>query len=282
MFFARRNAPLQLRPEHLRSLQLSLNTPVVRTEDFPVAPARAALVVHAVLDGPLDVTLSVRSLKSGQVLHFAPDGDVPDAASCVDAAMAFGEGMGFLFDDDELAAGDAERAYGIWAELMGDLAPPPSEPAPADDAGTDKIQDEFLLVEAVVPEPEIEPPDTSQLTSLVEDALAAAEPAGAPEGEAPSPPATELSKFRIGPPAGATPLGEADPPLEADADLEFDLPAPSEAFAAADPMPEGERRQRTRRRLGKAALGKLRLVKKRKPVSDEERRDWLARILSSF
>ncbi|MBW2243250.1 MAG: hypothetical protein JRH01_14785 [Deltaproteobacteria bacterium] len=382
MFFVRRDRPLNLCPEALRSLQLSLNTPVVRVEDLPVAPARAVLVLHTGSTDPLDVTLSVRSLKSGQVLHFAPSEGLSDAAGCIDAAMSFGEGMGFLFDDDELAVGDAERAYGIWAELMGDLPTQPPVEAPAapvqaveepsfkfvDEEDPDEM--ELLLVEAIdeatVDEPVTEgpselaleappapvasvepshgvspPPDTTALASMVEDALAADEAPVLAETEAIEPTAPMLTKFRPASPAavieperaeivlsdisepqgedGIEPAIESDEPATLETDAEVEEPLfegdglGAEPSASADParvvnapevdeispecapteddtpvlhaadsdrleapaVPKG-------RRLRKAALGRLRLVKKRKPASDEDRRKWLARILSTF
>ena len=323
MFFACRDAPFELCPENLRSLQLSLNTPVVRIENLPVAPARAALVLHGNATGELDVTLSVRSLKTGQVLHFAPDGELPDAARCIDAAMAFGEGMGFLFDEDELAAGDTERAFGIWAELMGD--PPPRLPAaaPASPASVpeepsfefvldDTEGEELLLVDAIeeaandeaaweygpeLASPSIAssetssevspPPDTTLLTSMVEDALAV-EPACSP------PTAPTLTKFRR---LASSPSEDSDavnpPELDAEASESSDAPQQDDESIDASPQDDtpvlhaenpdlSEAPVPKHRRLRKAALGRLSLVKKRKPASDEERRQWLARILSAF
>lgn len=340
MFFARRDAPSQLRPEDLRSLQLSLNTPVVRVENLPVAPARAVLLLHSNTPGRLDVVLSVRSLKSGEVLHFEPDSEIPDAERGIDAAMAFGEAMGFLFDEDELAAGNAERAFGLWSDLMGegptqpqpDAQPesPPASEEPSFEFVVDDADDEELLLVEAAPPPVASsessatvtpPPDTMLLTSLVEDALAAErEPGQAEPGTEPRT-APTLTKFRpaeepattraldsaaearspeadeLEPPgadlepAPAEPdLAEPDQPAPADPTPESGAPessgaAPEDdtpALQAADSTESNASAVPRRRRLRKAALGRLRLVKKRKPSSDEARRQWLARILSAF
>ncbi|MCP5058802.1 MAG: hypothetical protein GY937_19035 [bacterium] len=333
------------------------------------------------------MTLSVRSLKSGQVLHFAPSEDLPDAASLTDAAMSFGEGMGFLFDDDELAVGDAERAHGIWVDLMGDPPTQPpvealAEPQPAvEEASFEFVEEEdepdeleLLLVEAIdeatvdepvaagqsapaleptpdpapevsaEPAPEVSPPpDTNALTSLVEDALAADGTPALSEAEGVQPAAPMLTKFRsasseavtepqrpeivspefsdsesdpedgVGPelesdesaiggdasdaeanlpdadglvgespvsvePTQAANASEADEPSTGCASTEDDTPVLHEADSDRPLAPAVAKGGRLR----KAALGRLRLVKKRKPASDEDRRKWLARILSTF
>ncbi|MCP3987129.1 MAG: hypothetical protein GY723_22310, partial [bacterium] len=325
MFFVRRDGPLQLSPEVLRSLQLSLNTPVVRVEAMPVAPARAVLVLYTSSTGGMEVVLSVRSLKTGQVLHFAPGDALPDVASCIDAAMAFGEGMGFLFDDDELAVGNAERAFGIWAELMGEpVSRPPVAasavpPGPAAEPSFEFVDDdeeleveeeiELLLVEAieegpgeepipvapaeVVPElaresdvlaegvPELArepdvpaadahratpPPDTGLLTSMVEDALAADQAPGSAEPSHSPQIGTPLTKFRSAPPPPAiTPAGDTDENSSHDIPAEDDAPA----LQVADPDRVATPPESKGRSLRKTALGRLRLVKKRKPASDE-------------
>ncbi len=202
MFFARRSEAPALEPSWFRGLRFSLNTPVVRTDGLPVAPARAALVLFEAPEGPPGVLVGVRSLKSGQVVHFEPEGTIDALEEGLDAAMAFGEGMGFLFDDDELEEGEAERAFGMWHDLMGELDPR-SERAASPGAS----EDELLLTEALgetarpdtAPTREITqpaaPPDTDALASLVESALADAGGSLPPVGEASVP---MLTKFRSG------------------------------------------------------------------------------------
>ena len=334
MFFSPLKEAPALMPERLRGLRISLNTPVVRTDDLPAAPARAVLVLHEAESGQPAVLIGVRSLKSGEVLHFAPAEALAPGDDGLDAAMAFGEGMGFLFDEDELEGGDAERAYAMWQDLM---AAPPVLDTSLPPLGTSASGDSLLLLDeeraapGLPPAEVVSPPNASLLTDLVEDALA---PAGEAGGEAPPP---SLTKFRTFEPAPAGPELElaspgdtgsfdlSDPglsgsfdPVEAtsdfavdpeagpelelaergettgdlvtgepEADAEPDAPAPAEAepeteapeAAPAPPEPAPTKASTKKRR---AALGRLRLVKRRKSDSDEDRRTFLSRLLSAF
>ncbi len=279
MFFERCEAAPDLAPDLLRALRFSLNTPVVRAAGLPVAPARAALVLYEPVPGSFRVVVAVRSLKTGHLLYFEPEEAFRADDDVLDASMAFGEGMGFLFDDDELACGDADRAFGMWAELMDERRAgslPPAEPVAEVEA--EEGPEELLLVEALEDEfdapsptelqleitPPLAPPDTSMLAALVETALDTAvgeqvQPELAPQAVA-QPAAPQLTKFRS---ATAAP---ADRDLLADRDL-------------PDPREESPR---TVRRRGRAALGRLRLVKKRRLAADEDRQTLLVRILSAF
>lgn len=304
MFFTRREQAPALAPERIRGMRISLNTPVLRADALPVAPARAVLVLYEREDGRPTVALGVRSLKTGGVVHYEPEDDLSSDANGLDAAMAFGEGMGFLFDEDELEQGDAERAFAMWNDLMD----APAELAVAltslePDDGTE----ELLLVEEVSdpaavlePSPEFEtaaPPDTHLLTTLVEEALAIAKPGLQPELPRPdvSLEVPALTKFRDFAPSGAfepsspqiegssaeaVPGETAGPPTPAAAPIgpgvDVDLPAAA-APTGGEAKASGSIRERR-----KAALGRLRLVKKRKLGSDDERRRFLARILSAF
>ena len=116
----------------LRALRRSLNTPVIAVEGLPVGPASAAIALHA---GPPDrprVTIAVRSLRGESVCFYTASEALTDLNSqdlALDAALSFAEGMGFLFDDDEVAAGgDAgpQQAARAWRELL-DADPPPLE-----------------------------------------------------------------------------------------------------------------------------------------------------------
>lgn len=115
----------------LRAVRLSLNTPVVAIAELPVGPASAGL---ALLEGPEGrcSCLAVRSVRSGQVVVFGPDEGWNAAAGAplgLEAALSFAEGMGFLFEEDLVAAGDPEEAARRWAELLVGAAPPgASEP----------------------------------------------------------------------------------------------------------------------------------------------------------
>jgi hypothetical protein len=118
MFTAIRG-PAPVHRRELRSLRVSLNTPVVAIEDLPVGPAAAAVAIHAAPGGPL-LTLALRSVRSGQLAFFAPDEEwQPGVEVALDAALSFAEGLGFLFDEDALAAGgDPRDAVRRWEEFV--------------------------------------------------------------------------------------------------------------------------------------------------------------------
>jgi len=129
MIFVRREGALGLQHAALRGLRLSRNTPLVDGGDLPVGPARAAIAVHEQPGAGLQVTVGVRSQKSGEVaLYECRDASVAGAplAQLLDAALCFGESMGFVFDEDEIRPGDAESralAEGLWEDLMGEGVP---------------------------------------------------------------------------------------------------------------------------------------------------------------
>jgi hypothetical protein len=123
--------------EGLRVLHFSLNTPIVAIEELPVGPARAGVALFAAPEGAMLLAIAVRSLRTGQTISYAPDEEIEgerDAAVAVDAALSFAEGMGFLFDEDEIAArGDDGRREAIarWRGLVEDVCLPTTEPAPS-------------------------------------------------------------------------------------------------------------------------------------------------------
>ena len=119
MFTATRGVPAPGRRRELRCLRVSLNTPVVAIDELPVGPAAAAVAVHATPGGP-QLTLALRSVRSGQVVLYAPDAEwQPGAEVALDAALSFGEGLGFLFDEDAVAAGgDPRDAARRWDEFV--------------------------------------------------------------------------------------------------------------------------------------------------------------------
>jgi hypothetical protein len=219
MYFPRRSAPLELSADRLLGLRLSLNTPVVSMEELPVGPARAAVVVHEELDGRPNITVGVHSLRNGAVVLFSFEGDLREYSSLeagVDAALSFGEGMGFLFDEDEFeSAASVEemrpRALGLWTELMGgeacaslespQHAEAPSTPSAANFAGdfedADLEEDDELLLE-----------ELADPASDVADASVTA-----PEGRDSGKRGVSLSKFRHrGAPEPQSARTEAKPP----------------------------------------------------------------------
>ena len=101
----------------------SLNTPVVNVEDLDVGPARAGILLSAGEYGDLKLLVRVRLISTGEGMTFRFQGnpaEFGDARSAVDAAIGFGEGMGFLFDDDLVIDGGPSgrsRAFKIWSSL---------------------------------------------------------------------------------------------------------------------------------------------------------------------
>ncbi len=296
-----------------------------------MGPARAALLMFRSEDqaDELSLAVGVRSLKSGEVVYFQPDRSLSDTSESLDAGMAFGEGMGFLFDEDEIADGDTERAYGMWSDLMGavsSMGPIGGGVDPISEI-SDDLSSEMLLTEEVAGagdsqpildlEPEITqppaPPDTNLLTSMIESALATASDGLPPPNPLEDPEYAELgpeelesldtpalTKFRTAEFGSSLEDEQDDTPVLADldsptpeADLDPSLPAADvEAAPAAEPTatlppttppePTQAEKPKERRSRGRAALGKLRLVKKRKLAASDERSHFLARILSSF
>jgi hypothetical protein len=125
----------------LGALRLSLNAPVLGIDALPVGPASAAIALHVSADAPR-ITIALRSARSGERVFFASDasGD-REPGLLLDAALAFAERMGFLFDDDEVESrgesGPREAAR-IWREFAGlaDAGEPPPPPAPGAPAGS--------------------------------------------------------------------------------------------------------------------------------------------------
>ena len=113
----------------LRSLRLSMNNPVVGVDGLPLGPARAGIAVHEGPGGDPLLTVAIRSVRAGDVVCFSADataGEGFEASITVDAALSFAEGMGFLFDEEVVAAGSEEganEAQRLWLELV---TPPPT------------------------------------------------------------------------------------------------------------------------------------------------------------
>jgi len=112
--------PLDPVCHEVRALYVSLNSPVVTLESLPVGPASAVVALH-LKEG---ATLAVRSVRTGQVVFFTSSEELRDRPHvAVDAALSFAESLGFLFDDDEVAArgdeGPREAAW-LWWELLGE------------------------------------------------------------------------------------------------------------------------------------------------------------------
>jgi len=160
--FSPRKRPLLLVADRLLALRMSLNTPVVATPDLPAGPARAAIAVHSE-SGQTCFTVAVRSLRNGvSVLYELEGEDTNDAsgiAVALDAALSFGESMGFLFDDELVTSRSEPVLRGALARLREIVAPP----------GPD--------VGETAPALDLEPPPPEEI--LLEEALEQLEPAAA-------------------------------------------------------------------------------------------------------
>ncbi len=264
-------------PRRFVALRTSLNAPVVSTEDIPSGPARAAIAMWFEDDQSCSVEVRVRSIATGRMVAYAWEGELSGAREvemALDAGLSFAESMGFLFDDDVLSGENTIGREMVVAEWEAFEA---GEPAPR------------AVVDSVPPVTEAEPPD-AELLELTE--VAADDDIGAdlvdpdadlnvelasgwepdeseevPEVAAPAevPSAATLSKFR----------GRLEE-LEA-ADARDSQPG-SEEPAQVEPA---------KTRGSKAALGRVPLVRKRRPGVEAaepkpERGGLLARILGAF
>jgi hypothetical protein len=270
MSFSRREATLELTESRLRGLWLSLNAPVVSVPEIPLRPARAAIAVHEEADGRPNVTVGICSLEGSARVLFTYGGDLREtssAAVAVDAALAFAEGMGFLFDDDELAEpGPAARAQALrqWKELMGEsewtVAPASAlhageAPAAVGSSAGDPREAETSELELM----ELELTEPLDVAPREVRTRPPSPPAGA---AAAAPP---LTKFRQG-------LARRAPG-----------PAPPERQAEGRPAVAAgvdSRKAGVVAGLRRAALGRLKLVRRRGGAPD--RPGWILRLLSSF
>ena len=94
-------APLESPTGDLRALYVSLNSPVVNIDSLPVGPASAIVAVHTNL---LGATLALCSGRSSTLAFYTSSPPAPGegAGAATDAVLSFAEGLGFLFDDDEI------------------------------------------------------------------------------------------------------------------------------------------------------------------------------------
>jgi len=194
--FSPRQRPLLLVADRLLGLRLSLNTPVVGTAELPAGPARAAILVHAE-GGRRLFAVAVRSLRSGASVVYELEGDDLNEATgwavALDAALSFGESMGFLFDDELLTERGAQTLRQALTRVREIIAPPGPAEQDLGDEGAEILLDEALETEAAAA-PE-EPPKKPARGGRE----AAAER---------SPAAPRLSKFRGAPSEAAKPAAD--------------------------------------------------------------------------
>jgi len=210
--------------EKIRVLHLSLNTPIITIDELPMGPARAGLAVGDAVAGGFQLQIAVRSIRTGQVVWYAPDEELPgqqEAEVAVDAALSFAEGMGFLFDEDEVAArgaGGSDAAVVLWRELVEDDPEQASEPeatraAPRRSEEPAPVLDlvHEVPVRVVAPEPEpvaVVAGEDIVLLDVAGSTAARAEATAAPEAV--------LSKFRLFMRAGGRGTGAVEKPEDAE------------------------------------------------------------------
>jgi hypothetical protein len=223
---------------------------------------------------------------------FSLEGDLRERSSLavgIDAALSFGESMGFLFDEDEIEAVSGEearpRALGLWLELMGlesgtpEAVPPtPTAPAsppptsePADGFDVEVLDDEVLLLEDLVDLAD----DLPGVSTEEGDGIVSRPPDPECQGENPGSGRLADGSGGIGGASEAT--GEAPVPLS-----KFRQRAPS--------PPPSQRVEKERPGAGEsspaakvAVLGKLKLVKRRKGGGeDPQKTSVIQRLLSSY
>jgi hypothetical protein len=287
--FSPRKRPLLLVADRLLALRMSLNTPVVATPDLPAGPARAAIAVHSEA-GRTCFTVAVRSLRNGvSVLYELEGEDTNDAsgiAVALDAALSFGESMGFLFDDELVTARSEAVLRAALARLREIVAPPApdvGETMPSLDleAPPEEIllDDEFELEPAVEPSPRRQPPARGA-RAQVQSRREAPKP---PLADAPSQPA--VATPAVAPPAPA-PAGAASLTkfrhVAASGDAPEKTAPPARRQPPAEPARAGETNPGSRTGKGGAALlGRVRPVRLRSPDAPAPI-PALLRLLSSF
>lgn len=274
MFRPTREAPL-LTEAGVLGLCPSLNSPVLNIEQLPVGPARSAILLFAGEYGGVGICVGLRSVDSGSVAYFAYAGAADDFATpdrAMDAALNFAEAMGFLFDDDVVAASGRSEALRMWRDLTGEPADSP------DETGHDDLEDDFEL--------DLEAGDGAGADGelggelLLDDLAAGALPlddgAALVELEVlPSRPARSR-EAPTGPPAAAS--GKADRrPVESP-------PGAGPSATLTKFRPPATAADKAAETTGGSHLGRIPLVRRRVASEDNraERPGFLMRILSAF
>lgn len=267
--------PAALDPARFSSLRVSLNAPVIRTDELSGVAARGAIVQWWEPDGRCGIEVRLRAVADDRLVVYTledPLEGASDVGHVLEAALNFAEGMGFLFEEDVLSSDDtASRAVvaEAWRAFEAGRAPAVARPAaralapelgrPGDLLGgpeperTDpELAGEPLELTDLAPEQALDL-QAGELSSDWEPLDRRSEAAAPPPAEGASPPPTPpLTKFR-----GRTP--EARP-----------APAPAAAADPADPP------------RGRKALGRLPLVRRRAPPEGRQKPGLLVRILGAF
>lgn len=144
-----------LSQDALQGLCVSLNSPVVHSDDLPLGPARAAIALHG-RASELRLTLAVRSLDSATLALFEYDGELSQTDAPrqnIALAMSFGESLGFLFDEELIPSDEslAREALERWCELVGEGPVPDADVAATSPEGSSRASE--LLLDDELPEP---------------------------------------------------------------------------------------------------------------------------------
>jgi hypothetical protein len=266
--FAARQRPLLVVEDRLLALRLSLNTPVLSTAELATGPARAAIVVYAEA-GTRRFAVIARSLRGGVAvvyeLEAEPATDESGWNVALDAALSFGESMGFLFDDEMVVDRRPETLRRALARMHALIAPP--EVGDLDEisarADTGSASDAPRAAASEEPGPVLgSSEDLSEI--LLEDEFHGLDAASRAPEPVPSPEpavALSLSKFRGAPPPA---------PVTAPASLS------GVPLAAASPE------QTEPGRTGPARLGRVRPLRVRLDGDGAPKIDPILRLLADF
>lgn len=258
MFFPRKR-PIALRPEDLYGIRFSLNTPVIEHADVPNGPARAAIAVHADESSGRALTIGIRSLRTSTVALFGFRGDLDSEESVFDAteaALMFCEGMGFLFDDDEIEVAGPEACH-VALHRWRALTQTPD--------GADLDGEEVDASPAV----EAEGPSSEILDASGDDLL------GPDPNELPEPAATR-SAAEPGPTGSANAEAPSRAPVAETASVASPSLSKFQMRSPAQPLPKAEDPRG-------AALARIPLMKRRRSnEAADQRPGFLLRILSGF
>jgi hypothetical protein len=223
--FAARQRPLLVLEDRLLALRLSLNTPVLATEEVANGPARAAICAWA--EGSARrFALAVRALRGGDAVVYELQHEVPPDADgwsvALDSALSFGESMGFVFDDEMVVDRRAETLRRAVETLRALIAPGDYRPdvdEAFDEAASDAQIGSSEDMAEILLEDELDALSPGGETSADEDtgSFAAPPPEVATPSETPAfAPGVALSKFRGPAPKPASrkpePVAKAAPP----------------------------------------------------------------------
>jgi len=289
--FRRLSEPLPLSEASLLSLRPALNAPVLNVAFLPVGPARAAIVAFAEEWGGIGLALGIRSDEGGQVAVFRnPESIEPDVSvtTAFEPILAEAERMGFLFDEDMVAAATDDqgrmRALALWGRLMGEreLAPEPravpSEPAVSEPGRlAAEASNSAPLPPARSNEPSTAAPQELVLEERVPEFDLGVEGVVVASGHATALP-PDVSQETQPMVASDEPEVNALPPQASASETEQ---SPDEqqlskfrhVYEAAESVDEA---------TGGNQLGRIPLVRVRRDGNGEKRLSTLARLLSSF